>query len=75
MLPDTDAQRAERLVDAIRAGVPGAVGGVHDLHRVTASFGLAIVHDGKRCPMPWLGQMRRSTERSKVDETGFRSRL
>lgn len=47
MLPDTDAQRAERLVDAIRAGVPGAVGGVHDLHRVTASFGLAIVHDGE----------------------------
>ncbi|MFM0511508.1 diguanylate cyclase [Paraburkholderia sp. RL17-373-BIF-A] len=27
--------------------VPGAVGGVHDLHRVTASFGMAIVHDGE----------------------------
>jgi len=46
LLPDTNAQNAEQLVDAIRAGVPNALGGVHVSHRVTASFGMTIAQNG-----------------------------
>lgn len=74
LLPDTDAEHAERLVDAIQAGVSNAVGGVHGLTRVTASFGMTVAHDGQPLSSA-LARADAALYRSKMgDETKFRSR-